>query len=365
MIVITQKRKQRAVGLITLLLVLLGANAFALQEEKISTLSDYLYKKDLQQYKEIQAATDSQKKIDLATAFLKERPISRILLYAATEYMAGASKIAGKDWDRLIAMEETLWNLVPTDQKINAEAKDIPVGLEEFKKEQLLPTRALILKQIAAAYYEKKNYAKAAEYAERADAITPDVKMAGLLFDIYGKMGDDDKRINYGKRILERTSMKGPEAYATALQLADIYIKKQDMNAAVQLFTKLMDVYGNSVPPNVRPSEWDKTRIFAYTLMAKDAYSKNNFEKAEKMFQTVLSFNTKLDEPYYYLGMCRWKGKDQPAAIVYFARCSVLNKDYAARATKYLEELYKATYPNKPEGLKDVIAKAKADLGIS
>ena len=363
-----RKKTQRTICFITVILALLGTNAFALQEEKISTLSDYLYNKDLQKYKEIQAATDNQKKIDLATAFLKERPISRVLLYVATEYMTAASKIAGNNSNSLIKMGEALWNLVPTDQKINAEAKDIPVGLEEFKKEQLQKTRILILEQIAGAYYKTQNYAKAAEYVERIDAINPSAKTAQSLFDIYGKLGNEDKRISYGKKVLERASMKSPEGYGMALQLADIYLKKQDassVNAAIQLFTKVMDVYGNSVPPNVRASEWDKTRIFAYTLMAKDAYSKNDFAKAEKMFQTVLSFNDKLDEPYYYLGMCKWKEKDQPTAIVYFARCAVLNKDYAAKANKYLQDLYKATYPNDPDGLKDVIAKAKTALGIS
>jgi tetratricopeptide (TPR) repeat protein len=363
-----RKKTQRTICFITVILALLGTNTFALQEEKISTLSDYLYNKDLQKYKEIQAATDNQKKIDLATAFLKERPISRVLLYVATEYMTAASKIAGNNSNSLIKMGEALWNLVPTDQKINAEAKDIPVGLEEFKKEQLQKTRILILEQIAGAYYKTQNYAKAAEYVERIDAINPSAKTAQSLFDIYGKLGNEDKRISYGKKVLERASMKSPEGYGMALQLADIYLKKQDassVNAAIQLFTKVMDVYGNSVPPNVRASEWDKTRIFAYTLMAKDAYSKNDFAKAEKMFQTVLSFNDKLDEPYYYLGMCKWKEKDQPTAIVYFARCAVLNKDYAAKANKYLQDLYKATYPNDPDGLKDVIAKAKTALGIS
>jgi hypothetical protein len=43
----------------------------------------------------------------------------------------------------------------------------------------------------------------------------------------------------------------------------------------------------------------------------------------------------------------------------------VLNKDYAAKANEYLQDLYKATYPNDPDGLKDVIAKAKTALGIS
>jgi tetratricopeptide (TPR) repeat protein len=370
----TREKAQGIISLITILFLVWGINVFALQnedqevqpagEQKISTLSDYLYSKDLERYKQIQAVTDNQKKIDQLTAYLKERPISKLLFNAVTDYMASASRIAGNNYDRLISMAETLWELVPTDQEIAAEAKFIPVGLEDFKKQHLLPARSLILKQIAAAYYQKQNFAKAAEYAERAYATTPDIQMAQLLFDSYEQLKNEDKVVAYGKKILDKVPMRERQGYVTALKLADIYIKKQDANAAIQMFTKIMDVYGNSVPPNIPEAEWNKTRIFAYSLMARDAYSKSNYEKAEKLFQTVLSFDSQLDEPYYYLGMCRWKSKDQQAAIVYFARCAVLNKSYAERANKYLQELYKATYPNKPEGLQDVINQAKKDLGI-
>jgi tetratricopeptide (TPR) repeat protein len=360
----TRKKAQRAIGLITVTMVLLGANVFALQEEKISTLSDYLYKNDYQRYEEIKAVTDPQKKIDLLTALLKERPISRVLYYAATEYMASANKIAGADTDKLASMAETLSKLVPTDQQIAAEAKDIPVGLDEFKNEHLFPTRTLIQQQIIGVYYKKQNYAKAAEYAERAYTANQDADMAQMLYDIYSKLGNEAKMLDYGNKVIEKATMRQPQGYGMALQLANYYVQKQNAVAAVQLFTKLMDVYGNSVPPTFKEANWNETRIFAYTLMAKDAYSKDNYAKAEKMFQTVLSFNAMLDEPYYYLGMCKWKGKDQPSAIVYFARCTVLNKSYAAKANKYLGDLYKATYPDKPEGLKDVTAQAKKDLGI-
>ncbi|MBN2321843.1 MAG: hypothetical protein JXR49_22385 [Acidobacteria bacterium] len=357
----TQKKAKRVIGLITVTLVLLGVNAFAFQGG-ISPLSDYMYKKDYQKYEDIRKETDTQKRADLLVAFLKERPISRVLNYVATDYIACISKLANNDAARKISMQEALWDLVPTDQEIKA--AEIPVGVEEFRKTHLIPTRKLILTSMAAGYYQTNNFAKAAELAEQAYAIAPDKTLVQTLFDIYNKLKNEDKIIAYGKKMLDAFPMSQPQGYATALQLAQIYLQKQNIAEATRLFTKLMDVYGNSVPPNITEANWNTTRIFAYTLMAKDAYSKNDYAKAEKLFQTVLSFNSRLDEPYYYLGMCKWKTKDQPAAIVYFARCSVLKKDYADRASKYLEDLYKATYPNEPDGLQDVIDKAKSDLSL-
>jgi len=379
----TRKTTLGFISILTILLLALwGTNVFALQEDenldefeedgevapqaagsqKISPLSDYMYKKDYQQYEEIRKEADVQKRADLLVAFLKERPISRVLLYVAQDYVACIGKIAGSDTARKIKMLDTLSGLVPTDQAIKAE--EIPVGVDEFRKAHLIPTRKLILTSQAAGYYQLNNYAEAAKLAERAYAIDPDKALVQTLYDIYTKQKNEEKMVSYGKKMLDAFPMSQPEGYTTALQLADIYIKKQDVNAAVDLFTKLMNVYGNSVPPKIPEANWNQTRIFAYSLMARDAYSKDNYSKAEKLFQTVLSFNSRLDEPYYYLGMCKWKTKDQPAAIVYFARCTVLNKDYAARAKKYLDDLYKATYPNEPDGLPKVLNQARSDLGL-
>lgn len=369
----TRKTTQGIISFLTILLLTLwGTSVFALQEEeqaaqpagqqKISPLSDYLYKKDYQQYENIRKEADVQKRADLLVAFLKERPISRVLLYVAQDYMGCIGKLAGNDVARKISMQEKLWDLVPTDQAIKAE--EIPVGVEEFRKTHLIPTRKLILTSMAGGYYQLNNFAEAAKLVERAYAISPEKELVQTLYDIYTKLKNEDKIISYGKKMLDAFPMSQPQGYSTALQLAQIYLQKQNVQEATRLFSKVMDVYGNKVPPNIQESNWNQTRIIAYTLMARDAYSKDNYSSAEKLFQTVLSFNSRLDEPYYYLGMCRWKSKDQQSAIVYFARCAVLNKDYAARAKKYLEDLYKATYPNDPDGLSKVIDQARSDLGL-
>jgi tetratricopeptide (TPR) repeat protein len=373
----------RTLGLIFLMFLLAGTVAFALQEEdmpdedtgqdvgatqgeeKISTLSDYLYKKDLQQYEKIKAVADGQAKLDQLTALLKERPISRILLYAVTDYMVSANKVAANNQDKLISLAQALWNLLPTDAQIQAEAKDIPVGLDEFKRDHLMPARQLVQRTLAAAYYQKKDFAKAAECAEKAYAIKADKDMLQMLFGLYTQMGNDDKIVAYGEKMLQAFPMKQKEGYSTALQLASIYLKKQNIKAATQLYSKLMDAYGSSVPPGVEESNWNPTRADAYTLMAQEAYTQKNYTKAEQFYQKVLTFDSRRENAYYYLGMCRWQLKDQKGAIVYFARCMVLNKSLAPKAKGYLEQLFKAEYPNgKEEDLNQIIEQAKRDLRL-
>ena len=373
----------RTVGLILLIFLLAGTAAFALQEEdlpeedlgatagttqgsdKISTLSDYLYKKDLASYEKIKAVADGQGKMDQLAALLKERPISRILLYVATDYMVSANKVAGTSQDKLISLAQTLYNLLPTDAQVQAEAKDIPVGLDEFKKDHLMPARQLVLRTMAASYYQKKDFAKAAESAEKAYAIKADKDMLQMLFGLYNQMGNEDKIVAYGEKMLQAFLMKQKEGYSTALQLAAIYLKQQNIKAATQLYSKLMDAYGSSVPPGIEEGNWNPTRADAYTLMAQEAYTQKNYAKAEQLYQKVLTFDSRRENAYYYLGMCRWQLKDQRSAIVYFARCMVLNKSLAPKAKGYLEQLFKAEYPSgKEEDLNQIIEQARKDLRL-
>ena len=79
----------------------------------------------------------------------------------------------------------------------------------------------------------------------------------------------------------------------------------------------------------------------------------------------MLGVDPKNDDAYYYIAMSKWNGGDQAGAIPYFARASVLNKKRAMKAREYLEQLYKAENSDSLEGLDAVLAKAKADLGVS
>jgi hypothetical protein len=98
-------RISELIGSITAILVLCGISAFALQE-KISPLSDFQYKRDYAQYEGIKKEADIQKRADLLKAFVKEHPISRILLYVATDYMECVRPlIEKKDWAKAIDEE--------------------------------------------------------------------------------------------------------------------------------------------------------------------------------------------------------------------------------------------------------------------
>lgn len=359
-----KKQIRRLVGSTIAILLICGANTFALQD-KISPLSDYMYKKDLPRYEAIKKEADTQKRSELLLDFIKDRRVSRLLLYVATDYQECVKPyLEKKDWAKVISMEEALQAILPTEESVRAAEKagDIPVGVDDFIKQHLRPTNLMIQKAILAAYYGSNNLPKAAETAEKIYAAAPDTAMLSLLSEIYMKMKNYDKYLVYAEKLLEKTPIdKG--GYSIALQMAQIYIQKQNINAASKLFTKILDVYGDAVPPNVPEAQWNATRAYAYGVLAAGAYEKKDYAKALDLYEKVAKFDPKRDDAYYYIGMCKWRTEGSEAAVAGFAKCAVLNKTLAQKAEKHLEDIYTAL--KKPlEELNQVKAKAKSDLGI-
>jgi tetratricopeptide (TPR) repeat protein len=359
----SKNRISRVIGLTAAILLLFGASAFP-QIQGVSPLSDYQYKQDYAEYQEIKKEADTQKRADLLLSFLKKRPINRMLLYVATDYLETVKPyIDKKDWAKAVAMQEALQSLIVSEKTVKS--ADIPVGVDDFLKNQLAPTNKLILSALLQSYYQSNNLPKAAETAEKLYALEPSNSMLPLMTDIYQKTKNTDKYVYYAEKLLGTVKMEDPQGYGTALQLAQIYLQRQNVPKATELLTKVMNVYGDKVPPGTQEAAWNATRAFAYGIIAAGIYGKKDYTKAQELYEKVAKFDPKRDDAYYYIGMCKWNKKDQEGAIEAFAKSAVLNKDYAQRARKYLEDLYKAEHSDSLDGIDDVLAKAKSELGVS
>jgi tetratricopeptide (TPR) repeat protein len=357
----TQKQIRILVGAMIAVAILFGTSAIA-QIKGVSPLSDYMYKRDYARYEEIKKESNTQKRCDLLLAFTKERAISRMLRYAASDYQACIKpEIDKKNWAKVISMEESLLALLPSEQKVKAE--DIPVGVEDYLKDQLRPTVETIQKALLAAYLGSNNLPKAAETGEKVYAMTGDAALVPALADIYLKMQNFDKYLTYGQKILASTPIE--KSYGTALQMADVYIKKQQTGKAIELLAKVINVYGDKVPPGVPQESWNATKAIYYGAVASESYGKKDYNKAMQLFGKLLQVAPKRDDAYYFIGMCKWQNKDQLGAIESFAKCVVLQKQYAAKAQTYLEQLYKAEHSDSLDGLDEELAKAKSSLGIN
>ncbi len=329
-------------------------------QEKISPLSDYQYRKDLTAVETIVKEPDLQKRADALAAFVKANPITRTLAYVASSYVACTKPYMQKDWAKVISMEESFYALLPTKEFVQSQG--IPVGVDEFFKENLVPAQITLLSAIMGAHYQSNNLPKAAETGEKAYAISSDKAMAATLAEIYLKMQNYDKYLVYGDKILANYPME--QAYVTALQMAQIHIQKQDVAKARELYTKVLATFGDKTPQGMQDAQWNSIKAVAYTLDASEAYKAKDYPKAIGLYEKIAAIDSKRDDAYYYIGMSKWNSKDQVGAIEAFAKAVVLNKTNAPKAKEYMEQLYKAEHSGSTDGLDAVLAKAKTDLGI-
>jgi tetratricopeptide (TPR) repeat protein len=354
----TQKQIFRFFAPVIAILLLCGINSLAAQE-KVSPLSDFQYKKDFAQYDGIKKEADAQKRADLLLAYLKDRPISKLLLNAVNDYLECVK--AQKDPVKASSMVEALIAVMPTDQTVKA--AEIPVGAEEFVKEQLVPSQKAALSSLATAFIQAKNYPKAAETLEKIYAMAPDKALLPLLADVY-KQFNADKYMEYAQKILAEIPIE--QSYATALELAQELIRKNDIKGAIELYLKVLDIYGEKVPPTYQEPAWNAVRAYAYGLIASTVvYPTKDWPKIIEAYGKVLKFDPKREDAYYFIGMSKWQTKDQTGAIEAFAKCTVLSgPNYGAKAKTYMEQLYKAEHNGSLDGIDQVLAKAKSELGI-
>jgi len=341
-------RRQTVRGVFTagmLLLISYVPTARALQE-KINPRSEYQYKKDYTQVEGIMKEADAQKRSDLLLGFVKEHPQSRMLPYVAGYYGQIVAPYAqAGNWKKVVEMyEKFLEPLPPGDKEVTNDSKTI-------------------LTSLMGAYYQTGNFVKAAELGEKLYELDKDKKMAFALADIYLRMQNTDKYVVYAEKILAEFPME--QVYATALQMAQVHLQKQNVAKATECVSKVMQVYGDKVPPGAQESAWNNSRAFAFGLMGADAYGKKDYAKALEHYERVAKFAPKSDEAYYYIGMSKWRSQDPEGAINAFAKAAVLGKATAKRAQEYLEQLWRARHNDTLDGLDQILAKAKSELGIS
>jgi tetratricopeptide (TPR) repeat protein len=352
-------RALRIIGVMVIMVALCAT--FAGAQEKISPISDYQYKKDYAQVEGIIKEADLQKRADLLVAFQKEHPISKMLDYVALQYLECVKPyLQKKDWAKAISMEEAFLALMPTEKTIQAAA--IPVGVDEYTKKQLIPSQKVIYQALVGAYFQSNNLPKAAEMAEKAYAAAPDKQGVATLADIYLRMQNYDKYLVYGEKILAEFPMD--QSYGIALQMVQVYSQKQNAAKAMEILSKVVEAFPDKTPPGMKEEAWNVLRANYWNQKAADAYKQKDYPKAIQLFTHATKFAPQNDEAYYYLGMCKWSSKDMDGAIEPFARAAVLGKSFAKRAQDHLDELWKARHPDKPAGIEEVKAKAKADLGI-
>jgi tetratricopeptide (TPR) repeat protein len=310
----------------------------AAQQEKPSPTSDYQYRKDYAEVEGIQKEADPQKRADLLLAFVKEHPQSRMIPYVSGYYnqIVATHQQAGA-WPKVVSMNEAFLALVPDDKAATA--------------------------ALLGAYFQTQNFAKTAELGEKVYAANPDKGVAFALAKSYLQLKNIEKFTPYAEKTIAEFPIE--QTYDLALPLAGVYLGKKDLDKAAEYAGKVMAAFGDKVPPGLQENAWNPSRAFGYGLMGASVFAKKDYPKAIEYYEKAAKASPQADEPYYYIGLSKWQNKDTEGAIAAFAKAVVLKKTLAPKAQEYLEQLYKPLHNNTLDGLDQVLAKAKSELGIS
>ena len=351
---------RRLVSSTIMVLLLCGTVGFA--QEKISPLSDYMYKRDFPRYEEIKKETDPQKLAGMLVELMKDRPINRVLPYIIQDYRTiVVGYLDKKEWDRALSLIEEFKAVLPTDKAV--EDEEIPVGVEEFMQ-NLRHARTVMDPLVLSAYYSSGNWTKAAELQEQLYAAAPSIQGVQLLADIYMRMENFDKYLENAAKIISEFTISKPEGFDAAYKTLQIYRQKNDMPSIIDISRKIMDVYGDRLPEGIAEAQWNPERVSAFMLFAQEPYQAKDFPKAMELFERVLKSDPKNGDAWYYIGMCKWNIEGQDGAVEPFAKSVVLNGATAATARQRLEQIHKAKNKDSLDGLDEILAQAKTDLGI-
>jgi len=289
-------------------------------------------------YQAISAETDSNKKVDLIVAFIKERPKSTLKVNVVNEYqtiMVGLQN--EKNWKQTITLGRRFLDVVPDDD--------------------------FTFTSLAAAYSATKNTKGFATFGEKAYASKPSAALALAVANAYLSLGNDAKFLQWG----QRTISQDPGNVLILDEMTRKYLARQDMANAVKYSKLTLKALPNAKKPdNVNEQDW-KNNIntqyaTAYYAIGTDAYQKQNYSGAISNLDNAVKYYKRNDYAYYFLGVSYWQMNKLQAAMLNFAKAYVLKGSVAGESRKHLEELWKSSHRGSLDGVNRVIQQAQQDL---
>ena len=304
--------------------------------EGVAPESEWAYGKHLEQLEEIMKGSDlSAREQQLETFMKKLHPDSKILQYYESFFSrtVAAYEKAGKT------------------QEANALST---------KMLKLFPNSTTLLSQNLRDAVQKQDHAKAIEIGERLQAIQPDKQTTLILAQSYIATNNGPKAAEYSQKALDAMGPK--DGVYFAYWLASYHTGQKNGDKAVQYYEMLLKAYPQGTPSGWQAAQWTSVKGTAYTTLARAAYDKENFAEAIQNYTESLRYSPKSDLTYLSMGLSYWKLQQLEAAMEAFAKAVVLEKDYAAKAQEYLEQIYKPLNSDSLDGLDGVLAKARTAL---
>ncbi len=335
-------RKQFIILALIVSAVVLGSPLYGQEPfsaEGIPAGSDFVYRKQYDQVQEIMKTPDlAQREQKLTAYYQKLQPEAKIREY----------------------MEAYFGQILEEYQKKGMTAQANALTQKMLK---WFPKSDALLGQQLKTAYDGKNWSKVIEVGEKMRATAPnDVQVLAMLTQAYQSTNNNAKVLELAPKLVDALGPK--KAINYVVFLGDQYRQKNDTANARKYYNMALQAYPTTPPDGWKAAQWNAVKEASYQLSATAAWNAQNWPAVIKSYQEVLKLDPQNDGAYLGMGLAYWKQQELDAAQAAFAKAVVLNKTTAAKARQYLEQLYKPRNNNSLDGLDQVLAKAKAELGV-
>ena len=232
------------------------------------------------------------------------------------------------------------------------------------------PDEINLITQLCYSAFNSGQYAKAAEYGERAYAGNPAAGFIQILTEAYQKTGDKQKYDEWRLKAIEelepRQSFQFVEEIRTSSAQAENWRQAARFARKTLEFLSKMDR-----SPNASEAEWNswvrKQRAISYLLLGRDSYEGQDWASAVVNYQRVIRNSRDRNlkgEAHYYIGMSNWKeNRLQPAMEAFACGAAQNGSPHAGACDGYLIRLYKSTHNDSTAGIAEF--KARVSGGCS
>lgn len=215
------------------------------------------------------------------------------------------------------------------------------------------------------------------------DRFATDYPQSGLLAYVYqdgvylGRQANNIEMMSdYGNKSLDLW----PENYTLLTELGSVYVQRDRVDEAGSKATRALDLLGDALKPaGISEQQWTENKKmllatnfltlgFAHLRHAQAATEVElqtaETEDAIESFRKALENRPVDDFAFYGLGFAFAIQNDYPNAESNLAKAVAVNGIVLASARSLLEDIYKSQHRQSLNGLDQVIARARAELGL-
>jgi tetratricopeptide (TPR) repeat protein len=233
------------------------------------------------------------------------------------------------------------------------------------------------------AYNKLHNEVDPADKKSLIDKFAADYPLSGLLAYVYqdgvylGRQANNIEMMSdYGDKSLDLW----PDNYTLLTELGSVYVRRNRVDEAETEATRALELVAAAPKPaGMTEPQWTENKKmllasnystlgFVHLRRAQAApeveLKTGETENAIVSFRKALENHPIDDFAFYGLGFAFAIQNDYPNAESNLAKAVAVNGIVMASARSFLEEIYKSQHRQSLNGLDQVIAKAKAELGL-